>query len=230
MSKTIDITGPIYTGMWSYPPPYPKFRLRPMYRPKWVQYSIYADYFEGMCSQTGTYLETPAHFYGYEDSYPLVEVSVEKLMNIISYVVKLDLDNLPIIDDRRAITKEVIEGKFSEDEYKSKNCKAIIVSTGWGIYWKSENYLTNCPFMKYEAMDFLISMKPFLIVSDSPRWENLKSPEGFFPKFYQANILMLAPCINLEKISSKIVYLTVLPLKVEKTCAAPCRAVVIEDG
>jgi hypothetical protein len=75
-------------------------------------------------------------------------------------------------------------------------------------------------------MDILIEEKPFLIGSDSPMWENLKGIEGFFPKFYASNILMLAPCVNLEKIRNNIVKLTVLPLRIEKTCCSPCRAIV----
>jgi arylformamidase len=64
-----------------------------------------------------------------------------------------------------------------------------------------------------DTMDYLIEKKPFLLGTDSAEWENPKNPEGIFAKFYPANILILASCINLEKIGSFNTKLTVLPLK-----------------
>lgn len=92
-----------------------------------------------------------------------------------------------------------------------------------------KDYLNNSPYFTYNAMMWLIDKKPFILGSDVARWENLEKLEGFFPKFYEADILMLAPCVNLEKIIKPRVKLTVLPLKIPKTSATPCRAVIIEE-
>jgi kynurenine formamidase len=180
-----------------------------------------------MCGQTGTYLETPAHFLGYKESYPLIDVGIDKLVNISTYVIKLELGDLHEIGGRKAITRDKLVENVDQDLLKG--CDAILVSTGWGENWKSENFVEASPFLKYDAMDFLIESKPFILGADSPMWENVEKPEGFFPKFFNANILMLAPCVNLETISEEVVALTVLPLKVERACVVPCRAVAIEN-
>ena len=91
-----------------------------------------------------------------------------------------------------------------------------------------KNFISSSPFIKYEAMQYIIDKKPFLLGADSPRWENLEHPEGFFPEFFNANILLLGPCINLDKITREIVLLTVLPIKIENACCCPCRAIVKE--
>jgi len=224
--RIIDITGNIYTGMWSMGPPFPEYELKETATPDWLQYKIYSEVFDGLFSQTGTYLETPAHLLGYEESYPLIEVDASKLVDIPSYAIKLDYRDLPVFDGRPAITLDSLRSNFDPDIYNKKNCRAIFVSTGWGVKWREKDFVEASPFMKYDAMHFLMDQKPFLLGSDSPRWENLKNPEGFFPDFFAADILMLGPCVNLEKIHDEVVELTALPLKAEGTCCAPCRAII----
>ena len=75
-------------------------------------------------------------------------------------------------------------------------------------------------------MEYIISKRPFLLGTDSAEWENPKSPEGIFKMFYPANILILASCINFEKIEEFKVKLTVLPFKVQDSYISPVRAVV----
>ena len=223
----IDLTGTIHTGMWSYDPPYPNFKLEPIPQPDWVEDKVYMENFKGMCGQTGTYLETPAHLLGYRESYPLIDVGIEKLINIRTYVIKLELDDLPESGGKRAIPGDKLVENVDQDLLES--CDAVLVSTGWGKNWESADFLKACPFFKHDAMDFLIESKLFLLGSDSPMWENVENPEGFFPKFFNADILMLAPCVNLEMIREEVVALTVLPMKVEEACVVPCRAVAIES-
>lgn len=222
--STIDITGTIYTGMWRYDDPFPDYKLEPISQPDWVEYTVYMEEFKGMCSQTGTYLETPAHLLGYEKSYPLIDVPLDKVVDVETYVISLNYSELEKKDGRPFITKTAVLGKT--DESKIKECKAVLVSTGWGKHWKDKNYVEGSPFFSYNAIEWLVSLGLDILGSDSPRWENLENPEGFFPMFYDADILMLAPTVNTEKISRERCLLTVLPLKIEKTCCTPCRALV----
>jgi arylformamidase len=207
-------------------PPCPEYELKEIPTPDWLEYKVYSEVFDGLFSQTGTYLETPAHLLGYEKSYPLIEVDASKLIDIPSYVIKLDYRDLPVVDGRPAITLDSLRSNFDADKYNEKNCRAIFVATGWGVNWREKDFVEASPFMKYDAMHFLMDQKPFLLGSDSPRWENLKNLEGFFPDFFDADILMLGPCVNLEKIHDEVVELTALPLKAEGTCCAPCRAII----
>lgn len=214
--KIIDITGEIYTGMWSYGSPFPKINVRPLGEVGFVKYKIYAEVFEGMNSQCGTYLETPAHLLG-DKSYPLIDVDVASLVDVPAVVLCVDTNG------EREITKQMLQKAFEKVDYNEGD--AILICASYGSRWKQSDYLSASPYITREAMQFIISKKPFLLGTDFPRWDNLESPQGFWQEFYDADILMLAPLTNLEDAQNKKALLTVLPIKVEKTCCAPCRAV-----
>jgi kynurenine formamidase len=105
----------------------------------------------------------------------------------------------------------------------------ILVGTGWGRYWLHPDNLKYAPYFTREAMDWLLSKKPFILGGDSARWENLEKPEGFFPDFYAANVLMAGPMVDLEKCSAPRCRLTILPAKFPKTSCAPSRALIVEE-
>ncbi len=226
--RIIDLGGPLYEGMWSYAPPYPKFKVKEIPMPDWVDYKVWQEEFVGLCSQTGTYIQTPAHFLGYEKSYPLNQVPIENLFMLDTYVIKLDWNKLDKKDGRPFISAEDLENSgFGEDLGKEKG---LIVSTGWGQFWKEDYFFEKSHFFKKDAIDWIINKNPYLLSSDSPLWDNLKNPEGFFGDFFEADILMLAPCVNLEKIKKEKVKVVALPLKIEgKNCGCPCRPLAIEE-
>ena len=217
--KIIDITGVLHNGMWNYEPPFTELNIRPLPEVDWVETKVYCDIFDGIHSQSGTYLETPAHLLG-DKSYPLQAVPIEKLVDIDARVIKLS--GFDIEGERLPITREMLEKEDIEEGV------SVLISCDWGKHWRDPRYLSASPYFTYEAMEYIVSKKPFLLGTDFARWENLDNPEGFFPMFYDADILMLAPCVNLEKIQSEKVKLTALPLHIEKTCCAPCRAFVKE--
>ena len=219
MSRVLDLTGPIYTGMWSYGEPFPQVTVRPLPTVSWVRYPIYAEIFDGMNSQCGTYLETPAHLLG-DRSYPLSAVSVERLFEMPAVVLKLEL---PEAGPCAPITRQALEAAPGVDRICPGD--ALLLCTGWGERWRAPDFVEHSPFITREAMDFLIGKKPFLLGSDFPRWDNLASPQGFWQDFYAADILMLAPLCNLTQAPTTGGRLTALPLRVEETCCAPCRAV-----
>lgn len=226
--KVTDITGVIQNGMWNDDPPFPRFNMKPLGKVPWVSGEVYCEVFEGLHSQTGTYLETPAHYYGNDKCYLVADLPVEKLLNIPCVILNLDCKFSSDLTAKLPITREMLENCPGSRDI-SKDC-AILIGTGWGKYWMDESYLSMSPYFTYEAMMWLIEKKPFLLGADLAKWENLKKPQGFFEKFYAADILMLAPCINIEKIIKTTGKLTVLPLNISGTSAVPCRAVVIEES
>lgn len=220
-----DVTGKIENGMWNYEAPFPQFNLKPLPQPEWVDIRVWCEIFEGIHSQTGTYLETPAHFYGPEKSYNLDKVDIATLCDVPVCHLKLNIEYNG--KERTKITAEMLEKALGNREIKEKS--AIIVSCGHGKKWFDEDYLDSSPFISYEAMEWLVSKKPYILGSDLPRWENLEKPEGIFPLFYAANILMLGPLCNLENVGVEKAFLTVLPINITKTSCAPCRAIIKED-
>ncbi len=224
--KIIDISGSIYTGMWSYADYYPDFKLSSVeFEYGGEKYSV--DVFEGMHAQTGTYIESPEVFAtsgkggGLND-----EVPVEKLFMIDAYVLQIPHEGLPRRDGRPYVSLEDI--KEAEKGPIPKG-SAILIGTGYGQNWEKEDYVAKCWYFKKEALYYLIDKKPFLVGGDSPVWENEVHPEGAFERFYQSGILLLAPCINLEGVSSFKVKLTALPLRILKAGVCPVRAVIVEE-
>ena len=222
--KLTDVTGKIKNGMWSYGPPFPEYECVPLAQPEWVKARVYCEIFNGMNSQTGTYLETPAHFLGPEKSYDLDKVPIEKLTDVRASHIKLPPE-LFLTGGRAGITAGMLE-RYSKGGIKEGD--ALIFSCSWGKHWFEEKYLKQSPYLTYEAMKWLISKKPFILASDVARWDRTDKSEGFWDEFYAADILMLAPLVNLENVSTENLRLTVLPLNIADTSCAPCRAFIRE--
>ena len=214
-----DITGPVYTGMWGNGAPFPDLRVRPVPQPPWVGKTVYCEIFDGMHSQTGTYLETPAHWFG--DTYLLEDVPLERLTDRRAAVLKLDPRDYTG-GGRRRITREALS-RALEAAGGCAPGEALLVRTGHGAYWREERFITEAPYFSREAMELLIAQRPFLLGADSPLWESREDPQGFFPAFYAADILMLAPVVLPEALPAHAL-LTALPIRVEGTSCAPCRA------
>ena len=225
--RVIDISGPIYSGMWNYSEPLGsllgEFKLSSVkFEFSGEEYSV--DVFNGMKAQTGTYIESPGQYLE-DNKYTVSDVPVQKLFMIDAYVLKIPYEKLGKKDGKRFITLEDIKSAEKENIPEGS---AILVGTGYGKYWNRKDFFEKSWFFKAEAMEYIISKKPFLLGADSAEWENPKNPEGIFKKFFPANILILASCINLEKVNKFKVKLSVLPLNVLNSYISPVRAVVVE--
>ena len=214
-----DITGPIYTGMWGNGSPFPDVVIRPVPQPPWLKKTVYCEIFDGMHSQTGTYLETPAHWFG--DTYQLTDVPIEKLVDIPCTILRLDPAKFAA-GGRVAMTAEDIDAAV-EAAGGFDPGTAMAIWTDWGKHWRDADYQRCSPYFSLEGMRRVLSYKPFLLATDSCAWENRANPQGFFPEFYAADILMLAPVILPAESPSRCT-LTALPIRVEGTSCAPCRA------
>ena len=226
--RIIDISGPIYTGMWNFSEPLGsllgEFKLSSVkFEFSGEEYSV--DVFNGMKAQTGTYIESPGQYLE-DNKYTVSDIPVHKLFMINAYVLKIPYEKLGKKDGKRFVTLEDIKSAEKENIPEGS---AILVGTGYGKYWNRKDFFKKSWFFKAEAMEYIISRKPFLLGADSAEWENPKNPEGIFKKFFPANILILASCINLEKVNKFKVKLTVLPFNVLGSYISPVRAVVVEE-
>ncbi len=223
--RITDITGEIRDNMSGLPYPFPEFHLTELPQPDWVDGKVYCEIFEGLHSQTGTYIETPAHFYGNDNCYLMNDVPLEKLVNIPVSILTLEPTQFEK-DGRMPITAEMLSSTKGADFICEGD--AILINTSFDIHWMESDYIDRSPFITKDAMQWLISKKPSILGSDFPRWENMDNPEGIFPIFYAADILMLAPVVNLRAVKSERASLTVLPLKIPGTSCIPCRAIITE--
>ena len=223
--KVIDISGPIYNGMWTYADYYPKFELSSVeFEFSGEKYSV--DVFKGMHAQVGTYMETPSIFGGVEGKSTVADIPLEKLFMIDVYILQVEHDRLGTKDGLPFVSVNDIK---KAEKYSIPKGAAILVSSGYGKNYRKADFAQKGWFFKKEALYYLIDKKPILIGSDSPSWENPVNPEGAFDRFYKAGILLLAPLVNLEKVKSFKAKLTILPLKIEKVAVCPVRAVIVEE-
>lgn len=224
-----DISGPVYEGMWNYPPPlnsYLKdFHLKKVEIPFGGQkYTV--EVFENVKAQTGTYIESPAQ-YRARNRYTVNEKPLQEFFMRDARLLFIPYETLPVKDGKRYVSLEHV--RRAERENIPKGC-AILVGTGYGRNWRNQDFFSNSWFFQRDAIAYLLSKDPFLIGSDSAEWENPKNPEGIFTDIYQKDGFILAPCINLEKIKHYQVKLTVFPLPVLDTFICPVRAAVVEES
>jgi kynurenine formamidase len=225
--KYIDITGSLENEMWQFGDPFPKLHVheRREYKEGFGEFSYTS--IDGLHALTGTYVETPAHYKGYENSYLIAEVPLEKLVNLPCTVLNVTSAKK---DKNGRLRIELDDLKKCKNADSIQENDAILVGVGWGEkMWRDQQHFPMSPYFSYDAFMWLLSKKPCLIGSDTSCWDDLQNPSGLFEKFYEEDILMLAGLTNLKMVTADRVLLTVLPLKVENSCASPCRAIIIED-
>ncbi|MCD4669614.1 MAG: cyclase family protein [Actinomycetia bacterium] len=224
--KIIDASGPIYDGMWSYGKPFPEFKLVELKKPEWVNSTTYSQSFEGFCMLTGSYISGPSHLLGLEKSFPIHEIPLEKLFGIDAYVLKFDFDKLAKKGNKPYITSDDI--KKAEKENIPEGA-SIIIATGWGEHWGEPDFLTHDWFLKKDATEYLVNKKPFILAADTPSYDNVGDEEGNWNLIFGNNILVVAPLVNVEKITKYKVKLYVCPLNILNTTGLPCRVIIEEE-
>lgn len=225
--RIIDITGPIYTGMWYFGEPWKKFNFVTRYHElPAVGIKAMIEDFDGFNGHCGMHIETPATGIGYDKSYALTDVPIEKLVNVDAYVYQIPLEGLPVIDGKPCISPDDL--KKAEKEEIPEGA-VILISTGYGKNWFSPDYLSKSWFFRREAMYYLIDKKPFLLGVDATDFENWVNPEKFMERFFNSNILLMAPIINTDQVKKFKVKFTTLPLKIKGAAICPTRAVLIEE-
>ncbi len=211
----IDISGNIRKGIWNYGDMYPDFKL--ISKSADVN-KCFFEIFDGFNSQTGTYLETTAHINGYNKTRLIADVDVNELVDIPVRVLHVG----KFLNGEKMITASMLS-KASEGIDFPKGC-AILLDSGWQD-WYRQDFVSNATYLSLDAMQYLLSKEPSIMGSDTPTWQKT---EDVFTTFAKTDILLLAPLVNLDKVCGKNAKLTVLPVKVEGTCCAPARAVIVE--
>ena len=154
MANIVDITGPIYEGMWTYGLPYEPFRMEEVPPVPWVAYPTYTHNV-AMNVQTGTYLETGAHMFPSMRTIDQLRADELFLYAHIVYV------------GEKAPGAAIARGELGELKVIAPG-DAILVCTGWGRNWESPRFLEDSPYFLAEAMDYLLSFKPALFGADLP--------------------------------------------------------------
>jgi arylformamidase len=214
--RITDISGPIFTGMWTYGGPYGEVEIAEVPQFEGVAYPTYS-WRMAMSVQSGTYLETALHVR--LDGPPLIDIPLEDLWMRDCAILRVPKppDGCVQVEELKACGVEINKGD------------AVVVDTGWDAHWREPDFITNCPWFSRAAMDWILDHEPFMMCGDVPRFDSWDDPQGFWPRFFDQGTLLLAPVVNLAAVASNRARLCALPTKLEVGCAAPCRVVVVED-
>ena len=226
MSKSIDLSGPLYEGMWSYSSlldlkdGLPEFECK---RVATIATDGYEAYGYRLSSLTGSYIETGRHMI--EDAPVLSDLPLP------SFIRPAVVCHVP-----RKGPGEVIHGAELE-----ANCPpvqpgdALLIECGWGSRWGEADYVTGSPAYHVDCLPWFMA-QPFAILGvDVPCIESARSrPDGseatgnMLVPLFQRGILLLAPLVNLDQIQTPRGQLIALPLNIQAVSGAPCRAIFME--
>ena len=223
--KIIDITGPIYEGMWEFGFPHGHFKLLQLDY-EYLGHRYTHEGFEGLVGTAGTFIQTGATYHGYKKFDSTYKIPLKRLVNVDAYILQIPLKELQERDGRKSIQLKDI--KSAEKEEIPEDA-AIIVSTGYSKNWERNDFVDMSPFFKRDALYYLLDKSPNIIASDFPTWENKLNPENSLERLFSSGAIVMPNCINLEKIKKYKVKLIVLPVKILDVCACPVRAIVIEE-
>lgn len=163
-----------------------------------------------MVSNTGTYLDTP--FHRFEDGKDLSEIELEKLAHLEGIKIKIPT-NL------KAIDKYYFEGL----ELKGK---AVLVYTNWSIYWGTDVYFENNPYLTKDAAEYLVSQEVVLVGIDSLNIDNTNDKSRPVHTILLGNeIPIVEHMCNLENLpNNQIFYFNAVPPKIKDFGTFPVRA------
>jgi kynurenine formamidase len=158
-------------------------------------------------SHVGCYFETPGHlFRGGEMT---CDVPVERLF-MPALVVRLDGGR------DGAIEADEIEGALHQEVRPGD---AVIVDT----QGQAARYFSRA------CGAWMVARKVALVAATLAKYDTgFVNSTGVFMEWFEAGIPILAEIENVERIAHERVFLIVMPMKIERVCTAPCRALVLD--
>ncbi len=211
----IEISGPITDNMWSYGDPYPTPSITQIPPPDWLDYPVYSQTVS-MAVQSGTYLETAAHMDQSRISIDQLPLSRCHCIDAVALWIPRSANT--------AIRADALQSALEHARLTLAPGDALLVGTGWDQRWDQPDFVTDPPYFGTDAIDWILDHQVSLLGADTPRFDSPHTPQNFFPKFFQHEILLLAPTVNLHQVGSARGKLSALPLKLTGACASPVRA------
>jgi arylformamidase len=227
MSRWIDLSGPLFEGMWSYNVLYSSSTTLPeleitkvatLERSGWEAHQFV------LSSISGTYLETSAHLVEGDpalDNYTLSD-----------FIRPAVVCHVPRKGARQLIRRAELEAHCPPVE----DGDALLIECGWGTEWRSSNFVTDGPSFHPDCLPWLLEQPFSLLGVDVPcaqaPWplpDGVQYDGNILLPIFQKGILLLAPLVDLDKVQVPRGELIALPLKAEGVCGAPCRAIFREE-
>ncbi|MFH1615591.1 MAG: cyclase family protein [Planctomycetota bacterium] len=157
-----------------------------------------------------TYIETSAHLY--PDGITLADIAPEFFL-------------------RRAFIVHLPKGKRilpcaskPPSDFRKKQ-DALLLASGWDEKSDEADYYAASPYFSKDLQEFILELSPAILGGDMLSFDAPDDDsQPFLHKYFHKGGIILVPLVGLGKVPKEVVTLCAAPLKLEKTCAAPCRA------
>jgi kynurenine formamidase len=154
--RFIDVSHTVKAGMLTYPGiPAPTISAHLTHQESRPHYAPGTEFHLGkieMAANTGTYLDAPYH--RFKEREDLSALPLESLADLDGLVVRARDHQM------RAIGPEVFEG------FRLAG-RAVLIHTGWSVYWGTEGYFEGHPYLTEDAVQCLIDGRVALVGIDS---------------------------------------------------------------
>lgn len=168
-----------------------------------------------MVANTGTYVDSP--FHRYADGKDLSQLPLESLANLVGMVFRAGRQ-------RRAIGPEL----FGNADVRGK---AVLVHTGWGKHWGTDQYFEGHPFLTEAAAMFLKEQGAVLVGIDSLNIDdNRGGTRPVHSILLGAGIPICEHMCNLELLPDHAFRFHAVPVKVKGFGTFPVRAYAVIDA
>lgn len=217
VGELIDLGGKIHHGMRGLPEPMPEVEVHEIdleeYCRQRQRECMSHTQKISMCVQTSTYLETGAHVF--PEMEKIDQVGLDRL------VVTAVILQIPREPNQKVYAAD-IETQLAHSGETINPGDAVLVSTGFNAF---EQDLNLSPHFSYDAVELVVDRKASILGADMYGFHDVQETPSFFPMLMKSGTLVLAPLVNLEKITVPRIRMIVTPLKIEGVCASPCRVI-----
>jgi arylformamidase len=163
-----------------------------------------------MCSNTGTYVDSP--FHRYADGTDLAGLPLDRLAELDAIVIDLSGSAERAIDRTHLLPYDVLGN-------------AVLVHTGWDRHWRTDAYFENHPFLTESAARHLVDENAALVGIDSLNIDD--TSDGRRPvhsTLLAAGIPICEHMTNLSAVPTSGSRFSAVPVKVKGMGTFPVRA------
>ncbi len=213
MRVHIDLSHVVEDGMITYEGlPAPKisdFLSRLDSRTRYAPGTEFVIGFIEMCSNTGTYIDSP--FHRYPDGADLSGLELDRLA---------DVDAITV--DARGPERSIDRSRLLSHDVAAK---AVLVRTGWDRYWRTEAYFTGHPYLTADAAQYLVERGALLVGIDSYNIDDVAGGDRpVHSALLAAGISICEHLTNLAVLPARGYRFTAVPVKVGGMGTFPVRA------
>jgi kynurenine formamidase len=153
-----------------------------------------------MCSNTGTYIDSP--FHRYEDGKDLSQLALEYLASLEGIRVEVD-EGVRTID---------VDTFYDLDVYG----KAVLIQTDWSKNWNTEEYFEGHPFLTEQAALYFKNNGAKLVGIDSFNIDGVSGEERpVHSTLLEAEIFIVEHMCNLDSVPVSDFTFYAVPVKVK---------------